>query len=70
MNEQKEDVNDVNYIKKHSCPNGLCPNHEKIYCKAHKRFYCLHYFCNGCLKEIKIPKLNRNTDKINIRIKR
>lgn len=62
MDEQKENCDDINYIKRHLCPKALCPNHEKNYCRAHKNSYCSYYICDGCLKDIKKPQLNRNTD--------
>ena len=69
MDEQKENENDVNYIKKNLCPKALCSNHEKNYCKAHKKLYCSYYFCYGCLSDLKKPQFKRNKgNEFNIRI--
>ena len=59
MDEEKQKDNDVNYIKKYLCPKYQCTNHEKIYCEKHDILYCAYYYCDDCLKEIKLLKLNR-----------
>lgn len=67
VQEYKKNENELNYKKKYLCPKLSC-DHNKNYCFAHKKLYCSNYYCDDCIKEIKLLKLNRNINEIYIRI--